>query len=101
MFFLAAIGFIIQLVIFSFATRISPVFYWIYGVFGLIILVLSVVAGTMWQSLADDPNFADTLTRFPITDAILGSNFPIIVTFALVIGIIILFGKTPGQELAI
>jgi len=90
-------GFILQMVIFSFATRISIVFYWIFAIIGIIGLVLATIVANMWQEVAANPEFATTITRFPITNALLGTYFPIVITGVLLIVIIVIFGKPAGQ----
>lgn len=90
------IGIVIQLVILSYSTRISAVFYFLYAIVSMITLILGVIVSNIWQELASNPEFATTITRFPITDAVLGSNFPLIVAAFIMLGIILLFGKRPG-----
>ena len=90
------IGLIIQIVIFSFATRINIAFYWILILLDLPILIVGVVLSNVWQTLAANTEFATTILRFPITNLLLGSYFPIAVTIIIFIASIILFGKRPG-----
>lgn len=59
---------------------------------------MGVMLSNIWQEAAADPEFAVTLTRFPITNAILGSYFPLIVTGIIVLAMLFIFGKPPGQE---
>lgn len=92
------LGSMIALGLTAYAIRISPVFFWVYGLMSLVILVSGVIASNIWQDISDEAEFATTLTYFPITDAILGSYYPLIVVFIIVIGMGILFGKPPSQE---
>jgi len=92
------IGSLIALGLMAYAIRISPVFFWIYALMSLVILVSGVIASNIWQDVAAEPEFATTLTYFPITDAILGSYYPLIVVVIIVFGMGILFGKPPSQE---
>jgi len=92
------VGIIIQIVLFSFATRINIAFYWILILIDLPILIVGVVLSNVWQTLAANAEFAVTITRFPITNLLLGSYFPIAVTIIIFFAAIILFGKRPGSE---
>ena len=90
------IGLIIQIVMFSFATRINIAFYWIMIIIDLPILIVGVVLSNVWQSLAANAEFTTTILRFPITNLLLGTYFPIAITILIFIASIILFGKRPG-----
>lgn len=92
------VGLIIQIVMFSFATRINIAFYWIMVLLDIPILIVGVVLSNVWQTLAANAEFAVTITRFPIADLLLGSYFPIAVTIIIFIASIILFGKRPGAQ---
>jgi len=91
-------GVLIVLGLTAYAVRISPIFYWIYGIMSLVVLGIGVILSNIWQDMSVDPEFAVTITRFPMTDAILGSYFPLVVTAIIIVGMIILFGKSPKQE---
>lgn len=91
-------GLIIAMLMTAYATRISAAFFWIYAVMTLIILILGVVTSNMWQEIAVNPELSETVARFPITDALLGTKFPIVVTAIILIMIILLFGKSPEQS---
>lgn len=79
----------------AYSVRISPIFYWVYGLLTFIILLLGVAASNMWQSAVASDVYADALTRFPITNFVLGDNFPFIITGVIVLTMILLFAKTP------
>jgi hypothetical protein len=87
------IGLIVQILLFSFATRINIAFFWIMVLLDLPLLVVGVVLSNVWQELASNPEFASTLARFPITNTLLGTYYPIAVVFIIFISSIILFGK--------
>lgn len=91
-------GSLIALGLTAYAIRISPVFFWIYGLMSLVILISGVIASNIWQEVAAKAEFATTLTYFPITNAILGSYYPMIVVFIIAIGMVVLFGKPPSRE---
>ena len=90
------LGYMLALALTAYSTRISAVFYWIYGLLSMVVLGLGVILSNIWQSASATPEFAETITRFPITDAILGSYYPTFITAMIIIGMIILFGKGQG-----
>ncbi len=87
------IGIIIQIILFSFATRINVAFFWLMVLLDIPILIVAVVLSNVWQEIAANPTFAETIVRFPITDAILGTYYPTAALFIIFIGSIVLFGK--------
>lgn len=91
------IGLMIQMLVFSFATRVNIAFFWIFILVGIIILIVGVMLSNIWQGIAENPEFATTILRFPITNTILGTSFPMVVVGFLFLGMIVLFGKFPGQ----
>lgn len=91
------IGLMIQMLIFSFATKINIAFFWIFILVGIVILIVGVMLSNIWQETVDNPEFSDTILRFPIANALLGTYFPTVVVAFLFIGMIVLFGKFPGQ----
>ena len=93
-----AMGFFLALALTSFSTKISPIFYWIYGLISLIGLISGVILSNLWQELVANPEFATTITRFPITNALLGTYYPLFVTGLIVVSMILLFGKPPGAD---
>ena len=92
------IGMLIQMLIFSFATKTNIAFFWIFVILGIVILIVGVVISNIWQETVANPAFTETVARFPITDAILGTYFPTVIVAILFLGMIILFGKFPGRE---
>jgi len=97
-FFIMFIGLMIQMMVFSFASRSNIAFFWIFIIVGVIALMLGVMLSNIWQGIAENPEFATTILRFPITNVLLGSYFPIVVTGFIFIFMIVLFGKFPGQD---
>lgn len=91
------IGMFIQMIILAFASKTNVLFFWIYTLLGLIVLIVGTAVSNMWQQVASDPTLATTITRFPITNTILGSYFPTIVTGFIFLGMIFIFGKFPGE----
>lgn len=92
------IGLMIQMLILSFATKINIAFFWIFILIGIVILVVGVMLSNIWQETASNPEFISTIARFPITNALLGTYFPTAIVAILFLGMIVLFGKFPGQE---
>jgi len=92
------IGLMIQMLIFSFASRMNIAFFWIFIILAIVILGVGVILSNIWQETVANPEFADTIARFPITNALLGSYFPLVIVAILFLGMIIMFGKFPGQE---
>ena len=96
-FLFIALGSVISLAIVGFSTRISPIFYWVYAVLGFFVLLVAVILSNVWQEMAEDPSFAETIVNFPITDALLGTYYPSLILFALVLTMILLFGKSNDE----
>lgn len=91
------VAYIIFLVILAYSTRISPVLSFIYAIISILALFVGVMLSNTWQELAANPEFSDTIARFPITNLILGSYYPMFITAIISIVIIILFGKRGGE----
>ena len=92
-------GLIIQIILFSFATRINIAFFWIMLILDIPILVVGVILSNIWQEVAANPEFVTTVARFPITNSLLGTYFPVAVVFIIFITSIVLFGKRPSETL--
>lgn len=92
------IGLLIQMLLFSFASRTNVAFFWIFVIIALIVLTIGTGLSNIWQEMSTQAEFAVTLTRFPITNTILGTYYPTIITGLIFLGMIILFGKFPGQQ---
>ncbi len=91
------IGYILALIFTAFSTRISPVFFWLYAIISLIGLFVGTVLANTWQAFVNHPEFSSTLALFPITNALLGTYYPIAITVILAIFLIFLFGKPLGE----
>lgn len=91
-----AIGYILAIFIFTYQTPISPVFYWISVILAMFWLFIGTLLSNLWQGIAARGELADTALRFPIMNTMLGTYYPTIVTFILIIGMVILFGKPLG-----
>jgi len=96
-FFGIFMGCLIAIGLSAWAVRISPIFYWVYGALSLFVLITGVILSNLWQDLAANPEFATTITNFPITNSLLGTYFPMVVTGIIVIFMILLFGKPPER----
>jgi len=97
-FFAVFMGLNIQMIIFSFASRQNLAFFWLFVIIGIVILILAVILSNIWQELSSDSEFTTTLTRFPITNTLLGTYYPTVITGVFYLGLIILFGKFPRKE---
>ena len=93
-----AIGYVMMLGVLAFSTRISPIFYWIYALASLFGLAMGVIFANFWDLLSQRADMADTIARFPITDAIMGTFFPIYISVIIVLTIILLFGKASSSQ---
>lgn len=91
-------GVMIQMLLFSFASRQNVAFFWVFVILAIVVLIIGVALSNIWQEIAANPEFATTIARFPITNNILGTYYPTIVTAITFLGMIILFGKFPGQQ---
>ena len=92
------IGMLIQMLLFSFASRTNVAFFWVFVIIGMIVLMIGVGLSNIWQEMSSKAEFTETIVRFPITNTILGTYYPTIITGILFLGLIILFGKFPGQQ---
>jgi len=92
------IGTMIQMLLLSFASRNNVAFFWIFALLAIIILIAGVVLSNTWQSMVANGEFTETIARFPVTNAILGANYPMIIVGITFLFMIILFGKFPGQN---
>ena len=90
------ISYVMLIFILSYSTQINPVFYWIAVILAGFGLFIGVMLSNTWMKMVEQPEFADTYIRFPITNLILGSYYPTIITFISVLGLVLLFAK-PGQ----
>lgn len=89
------VGSIAGLAVSAFSTRISVIFYWFYGIMSLGVLLIGVMLSNAWQAAVATDVLSESVTRFPITNFLLGSYAPLAVTAMIMITMILLFGKTP------
>ena len=87
------IGFIIQLLMLSFASKINVALYWVMVLLDIPILIVGVILSNIWQEIAANGTFAVTITRFPIMNTILGTYYPTAVLVVLFLAMVVLFGK--------
>ena len=90
------VALIIQIILFSFATQVHLAFYWILMLLDIPLLIMGVVLSNTWQTIAVNPTMAESIARFPITNMILGSYYPMVVVVIIFLSSIILFGKRLG-----
>lgn len=91
------IGSIAALAVSAYSTRISTIFYWVYGLLSLGVLAVGVMLSNTWQATVDNPQMTEAVSHFPITNFLLGTYAPIAVTAMIMVVMILLFGKTPEQ----
>ena len=82
----------------AYATRITTLFYWIYIVMSLVVLILGVALSNAWQTAVSTDALSDVVTRFPITNMLLGSYGPIAVTALILVTALLLFAKPPETQ---
>jgi len=92
------IGFIIQLLMLSFASRINIAFYWVMVLLDIPILIVGIVLSNIWQEIAANATFATTVTRFPIMNVILGTYYPTAILVVLFLSMVVLFGKPQNNS---
>lgn len=88
------LGILLVLGLTGYSVRISPVFYWVYGVLSMLVLLIGVLLSNTWQAMAADPQFTATVARFPIMNFVLGTYYPTIVLGAVILVMILLFSKS-------
>lgn len=91
------IGLMLNMLFFAYATRINIAFFWIFAIIGIVILIVGVILSNTWQEMSTNPEFVDTIARFPITNMLLGSYFPTVVVALTLVMMIVLFGKPPKE----
>ena len=77
----------------SYASRINIAFFWLFVILGGAGLVIMTMLSNTWQEIAQNPEFSTTITRFPITDALLGTYGPTLATAVVLLVLIFTFGK--------
>ena len=88
-------GYIIGIGMTAYATRISPIYFWIYVILSLVALMVGAILQNTWQELAANDNLTETIARFPITNFVLGTRYMLIVTGIICISLGLLFAKPP------
>jgi len=92
-----AMGYLLITALSAYSTRISPVFYWIYGILSLVGIAASVMLSNAWQEMAEESVFAEAIARLPITNLFLGTYYPTVTVALIVLSMILLFGKNPNE----
>lgn len=97
-FFLAVfMVYIVSVGLSAYATRISPVFFWLYGILSLVGLLVGVISSNMYQAFITNNALSDVANRFPITNFVLGDYYPTIITLIICITLGLIFSKTPDR----
>jgi len=92
-FLFIALGYAIFLMFLAFSVLTDIRFVFLYIIFVLFGLFIGAGLSNMWQKMVENPAFSTTLTKFPITDALLGNFYVIFIASIVLLSIILLFGK--------
>jgi len=92
-----AMGYLLITALSAYSTRISPIFYWIYGVLSMVGLGCAVLLSNAWQAMVAEAVFAETVARLPITNLFLGTYYPTVTVAIIVLSMVLLFGKNPNE----
>jgi hypothetical protein len=87
------IGLVLQILLLSFATPANMAFFWIMTLVDIPVLIVGVVLSNIWQDLATNPNFTTEIARFPITNTILGTYYPMAIVIIIFVSAVVLYGK--------
>lgn len=79
----------------AYATRITIAFFWVYIVMALFVLALGVILSNAWQTAVQSDALSDVISRFPITNFLLGTYAPLAVTVLILVTVLLLFAKPP------
>lgn len=88
------IGLLIVLAITGYFIAGNKLFMFLYFIFIIISVVVSMILSNVWEALTSSPAFGNTILQFPLSDYIL-SNFAIFIAIAGFIGLIAMFAKPP------
>lgn len=92
-FLFIVIGYVLSIGLFSFYQQSNPLFFWINIIMSSFGILLGIGLGYAWNQIAETPELAETIARFPITNALLGTYYPIIILFVIVLTLILFYGK--------
>lgn len=90
------VGYIFAIGLASFYQQTNPFFFWFNIILSSFGILLSIVFGYTWNVMAETPALSEVIERFPITNFLLGSYYPLIVIFVIVLTVILLYGKDSG-----
>lgn len=92
----AYIGFILAMVITAFMLETHPIFFTLYVFILIIAVVLAAIMGHMWYQASSVSTFTTTLTKFPMTDFLMG-QLPLFTGIAGMIGLIVMYAKSKRE----
>lgn len=90
--FAVFIGLILGAMIVSWFIPTNPIWMFIFLVVDVVIVIISAVMSYVWGVVSNNPTFAPTLLKFPITDNIL-TNFPFYITVICLLSLAVMYGK--------
>ena len=79
----------------AYAQRINIAFFWVYIIMSLVVLMLGVAMSNAWQTAVESDALSDVVVRFPITNFLLGTYAPLVVTALIMVTALLLFAKPP------
>lgn len=91
------LSYVLVLCFTAYSTRVSPIFFWIYIIVAIIGLFVGVVMSATWQELAAQPELASDIARFPISNLLFGTYYPVFISVVMALFLILLFGKPGGD----
>ena len=93
-----AIAYIISMMLLAYRTPTSIVFMIIYIAAASFSFIIGVLLSNAWQTAALNPQLAETIVQFPITNLLLGNFFLVYITIIIGTTIVMLFGKYGGDN---
>lgn len=96
--FMTLIGLMIGVIISAIYLPSHPAVTGIFIIAMLIAIFLSGIFANVFEKITTTPELASTASQFSLTSLILGSHFPIILTFLFIIVVIVLYGKSKSSN---
>lgn len=97
LFVVVYVGFLIGLIISGFLVETHPIFFIVYVILFIIAIFLSAMVGNIWYLTSTSSAFTTTVTKFSITDFMMG-KLPLFTGIAGMIGLIIIYARSRRGE---
>jgi hypothetical protein len=97
-FMIVLIGLIIGILITSFLFWSHPVFMILWIILSLGAMVLSVILGNIYETIATNPIFNTTITSIPMTQQVM-THFPLLMLGIIVISMIVIYAKSQQRNM--